>query len=185
VFDLAQRFLFEAQHAGVGDSDALVSPPLDNAVRLFKQNLFANSPPNVYDLPHLLPTIVSQLQPPKQNHEQLTGIVVLVVEHLTLVQIHYLAEREKHFQRIQAKLAEDWVVVLQAQVRHVHLDFFRHSMVFAKLLTDLEEAGLNLLFYARVELLLHILDLKLLALKLLQRLVVVLPRHLVLVNRFA
>jgi hypothetical protein len=58
-------------------------------------------------------------------------------------------------------------------------------MVFAKLLTDLEEAGLNLLFYARVELLLHILDLKLLALKLLQRLVVVLPRHLVLVNRFA
>ena len=70
-------------------------------------------------------------------------------------------------------------------MRYVHLDFFRHSMVLAKLLADLEEASLNLLFYARVELLLHVLDLQLLALKLLERLVIVLPGHLVLVNRFA
>lgn len=58
-------------------------------------------------------------------------------------------------------------------------------MVFAKLLADLEEASLDLLFYARVELLLHVLDFELLALKLLERLVVVLPGQLVLVNRFA
>lgn len=64
------------------------------------------------------------------------------------------------------------MVILQTQMTHVHLHFLVHCAdLVAKLLSDLEEAFLDFLFDAWVQLLLHVLDLERLALELFKRFV--------------
>jgi len=79
---------------------------------------------------------------------------------------------------VNLELAEYWVVVVQTEMAHIHLHLFSFRLLagvnttlafsFSKLLSDLKEALLNLAFYTRFELLLHVVELKVLSLEILE-----------------
>ena len=69
----------------------------------------------------LRPRWPEQLQPPKQNDIDILIIEVLCVERLTLVQIDDRAVVQDDLDGFEIELAEDGVVVVQAEVGHVDL----------------------------------------------------------------
>ena len=100
-------------------------------------------------------------------------IVGLCVQNLVLLQINDLREVKQSFNYIKIELTKNGVVVLQAQVRHIYLNFFRHwfCWVISKLLSNFKEAFFNFFLNPWFKLLLHIVQLKVLAFKILQNLV--------------
>ena len=77
-------------------------------------------------------------------------IVGLCVQNLVLLQINDLREVKQSFNYIKIELTKNGVVVLQAQVRHIDLNFLRHRFRFvvSKLLSDFEESLFNFFFNA-------------------------------------
>ena len=102
-------------------------------------------------------------------------VVLLVEKLLIFVEVNYLAEGKENFDGVEAELTENGVVVLQTEVRNVNLHFFSHGVVRAELLLYFKETRFDFLLHTRIQLLLHVLNFKLLSHEQLKGLVIVLP----------
>ena len=113
--------------------------------------------------------MLAQSKLAEQYHIQVTVIVSLLVEDLAFVQVDDLAEVENRLDNIQVELAEDRMVVVETEMAHVDLDLITGSLSLSKLLSDLKEALFDLSFNTGFQLLLHIVELKVLSFEVLKR----------------
>jgi len=93
----------------------------------------------------------------------------LLVEGLRPLQVDYLTEVQDCLNHVQVELAEDRVVVVETQMADVHLHFFsRDGFVATELLPDFEEPFFDLALDAGLQLLLHVVQLQVLAFEVLE-----------------
>lgn len=94
----------------------------------------------------------------------------MLVQGLSFLQVDDLAKVEDCLDHVEVKFAEDRVVVVQAQVTHVHLNFFPVKWnVAPELFANLKKAFFDLPLDTRLELLLHVVKFQILALEILER----------------
>ena len=104
-------------------------------------------------------------------------IELFSVQRLPSIQVHDRTVVQYYFDCLQCKFAENGMVVVQAQVGYVHLGVGRIARRrsqaardrLVELLSDLKEAGLDLLFYLWTQLLFRVVHLHLLLLEVLQQ----------------
>lgn len=94
----------------------------------------------------------------KENDIKVPVIESLLVQCLPLLQVDYLGKVQNCLHYVQVEFAEDGVVIVQAEVTDVYLNFFASVFAFAKFLADLEEAFFDFTFNTWLELLLHIVE---------------------------
>ena len=106
---------------------------------------------------------MAQSELTKEDHVEVPVVEALLVEGLALLQIDYLTEVKNGFHNVKVELAENRMVVVQAEMAHVDLHFLAaglaHVLLVGKLLPNLKEALLDLTLDSRLELLLHIIEL--------------------------
>jgi len=135
-----------------------------------EQYFFTNSPADVEWLANILLCFwVAKAQLSKQDHVQEPVVESLLVESLTLLQVDDLTEVENRLDDVKIKFAEDWMVVMQAEMANIHLHLLTLDLCFlAELLANLKEAFLDFTLHAWLELLLHVVQLQVLAFEVLE-----------------
>ena len=84
----------------------------------------------------------------------------MLVESLALFEVNDLTQVEDCLDHVEVELAEDWVVVMQAEMADVDLDLgVLGAWVFTKLFADLEEALFYLALHSWFQLLFHVVEL--------------------------
>ena len=112
---------------------------------------------------------MAQSELTKEDHVEVPVVEALLVEGLALLQIDYLTEVKNGFHNVKVELAENRMVVVQAQMAHVDLDLLFCCFSFAEFLSDLEESFFDLSLHPWLQLLLHIVKLKILSFEVLER----------------
>ena len=117
---------------------------------------------------------MTQSELTEQDNVQVAIIEALLIQSLPFLQINDLTEIENSLDHVQIELAEDRMVVVQAQMADIDLNFLVSSCLttFAipvtKLLSYLKEALFDLSFNTRLQLLLHVVQLQVLSFEVLE-----------------
>ena len=115
--------------------------------------------------------MLSESELAKQDHIQVSIVVALLIEGLIFLQVDDLAEVENSLHDVEVELAKDWMVIVETEMAHVNLDLLVLIATFtlSKFLSDLKETFLDFTLDAWLQLLLHVVELEVLALEVLQR----------------
>ena len=108
----------------------------------------------------------------EQHNVQVPIVEALLIQCLSLLQVNNLAKIQDSLDHIKIELAEDGMVVVQAQVADVDLHFLISGSLatfsFAELFADLKEALFDFSFDAGLELLFHVVELEVLPFEILE-----------------
>ena len=115
--------------------------------------------------------MLSESELAKQDHIQVSIVVALLIEGLIFLQVDDLAEVENSFHDVEVELAKDWMVIVETEMAHVNLDLLVLIATFtlSKFLSNLKETFLNFSLDTWLQLLLHVVELEVLSLEVLQR----------------
>jgi len=94
----------------------------------------------------------------KEDDVEVPVIESLLVQSLSLLQIDYLRKVQNRLHYVQVKFAEDGMVVVQAEVADVNLDFFTCVLPFPEFLSDLEETFFDFSLNSWLELFFHVVE---------------------------
>ena len=115
--------------------------------------------------------MLSESELAKQDHIQVSIVVALLIEGLIFLQVDDLAEVENSFYDVKVELAKDWMVIVETEMAHVNLDLLVLIATFtlSKFLSNLKETFLYFSLDTWLQLLLHVVELEVLSLEVLQR----------------
>lgn len=71
----------------------------------------------------LEPFVVGKLKFSEEDNVELIFVLALVIEDLSFVEVNNLRKRKENFDCIEVEFAEDRMVVLEAQMAYIDLDF--------------------------------------------------------------
>ena len=115
--------------------------------------------------------MLSESELAKKDHIQVSIVVALLIEGLIFLQVDDLAEVENSLHDVEVELAKDWMVIVETEMAHVNLDLLVLIATFtlSKFLSNLKETFLNFTLDTWLQLLLHVVELEVLSLEVLQR----------------